>query len=77
MMEKIIIDEVYGNDILELNNRVNDFIEEYPMYEVLNVNTNTHYTSNNGGFLGAQVTLSLKSKYETPEENMCDKRKNY
>lgn len=76
-MEKIIIDEVYGNDILELNNRVNDFIEEYPMYEVLNVNTNTHYTSNNGEFLGAQVTLSLKSQYETPEEFAYDKRTNY
>lgn len=77
MMEKIIIYEVYGNDNLELNNRVNNFIEEHPMYKVLNVNINTHYTSNHGEFLGAQVTLSLKSKYETPEENMCDKRKNY
>lgn len=76
-MEKIIIDEVYGNDILELNNRVNDFIEEYPMYEILNVNINTHYTSNNGEFLGAQVTLSLKSQYETPEEFINVKRENY
>lgn len=75
--KKIIIDEVYGNDILELNNRVNSFIEEYPQYEVLNVNTKSHYTHLNKEFLGAQVTLSLKAKYETPEEFMDDKRENY
>ena len=76
-MEKRIIDEGYGNDMWELNNRVNSFIEEYPQYEVLNVNTKSHYTHLNKEFLGAQVTLSLKAKYETPEEFMDDKRENY
>lgn len=76
-MEKIIIDEVYGNDILELNDRLNEFVENYPRYKVLNVNVKSHYTSLNKEFLGAQVTLSLKSQYETPEEFIDDKRENH
>lgn len=60
-MNKVILDEVFADDVLELENRVNRYIEEQKGYKVLNINITNHIGFNGNEFLGAQIVMVKES----------------
>lgn len=59
MTKKVVLDEVYGEDVLELNDRVDEFVnqEEFEDYKIVNINIHTYKRVDNREFLGASITL--------------------
>lgn len=62
-MNKVILDEVFADDILELEDRVNRYIEEQKGYKVLNINITKHIGHMNNEFLGAQIVMVKESDF--------------
>ena len=62
-MNKVILDEVFADDILELEDRVNGYIEEQKDYRVLNINITKHIGHMNNEFLGAQIVMIEESDF--------------
>lgn len=66
-MNKVILDEVFADNILELEGRVNEYIEEQKGYRVLNINITKHIGYRNNEFLGAQIVM-VKESYNYMKE---------
>ena len=72
-MNKVILDEVFADDILELEDRVNRYIEEQKGYRVLNINITKHVGYRNNEFLGAQIVMIEESDFYVQLDETFDK----
>ncbi len=64
-MQQVILDEVYADDIIELENRVNNFVEEQKGYKLISTVVKTHFTHDGTEFLGAQMALVVDEEQVT------------
>ena len=57
MERKVILDVVFGEDILELEEAINQYLatEVYDDYKLLNINTKTYEGVDGREFLGAEL----------------------
>lgn len=60
-MNKVILDEVFADNILSLEAGVNKYIEEQKGYRVLNINITNHIGHKGNEFLGAQIVMVKES----------------
>lgn len=72
-MNKVILDEVFADDILELEDRVNRYIEEQEGYRVLNINITKHVGYRKNEFLGAQIVMIEESDFYVQLDETFDK----
>lgn len=64
MERKVIIDEVFGDDILHLEEVINEYVnsEELDEYKLISITTHDYQSNDREDYVGARLTL-VKTNY--------------